>query len=144
MRLQFEFIESESDNDSGESSDLAPPKVTVSFSRDHIVTLLKAGQWFEVVTAADEKGVDISLVESEYDHIVSELAEPEARLLHQLHAAFLEVDKTDDPRESRQAAVFNGEVVSESESDNPDDFIDNDRAKAVLKKKIQAKFVAQK
>lgn len=36
--------ESESDNDTSESSDSAHPKVTVSFSRDDIVTLLKARQ----------------------------------------------------------------------------------------------------
>ena len=64
------------------------------------------------------------------------------------------MNRTEDPRQAHQAAALNGEIVSESESDHPDDFLDNDRVKAILKKKIQAirrkcrrdrmKLVAQK
>ena len=93
-------------------------------------------------------------MESEYNQIVYKLAEPEASLLRQSHAVFHEIDETENPRQVRLAAALNGEVVSESDSDNPYDYIDHDRAKATLKKKIQAihrkarrdqaKFVAQK
>ena len=70
--------ESESDNNSSEP---AQPEVTVSFPRDDIVSLLKAGQWnwFEVVTEAEERGIDVRLVESEYNQIVCELDEPETQ-----------------------------------------------------------------
>ena len=81
----------------------------------------------------EEKGVDLCLV-----HIIFDLADPELSLLRQSHAAFLEMNRTEDPRQARPAAALNGEIVSESESDHPDDFLDNDRVKAILKKKIQA------
>ena len=79
--------------------------------------------------------MDLSFVESEYQHIVSDLADPKLSLLSQSHAVFLEMDSTETPREAHQAAAINGEVVSESESDN---HIDSDRSRDILKKKIQA------
>ena len=77
----------------------------------------------------------MALVELEYNNISSD---PSLSLLRQSHNAFREMDRTDDARQAREAASFNGEVVSEWESENPDDYIDSERAKAVLKKKFKA------
>ena len=89
--------------------------------------------------AANVMQVDLCLVESEYNHIIFDLADPKLSLLRQSHAAFLEMNRTEDPRQARQAAALNGEVVSESESDHPDDFLDNDRVKAILIQAIRRK-----
>lgn len=131
--------ESESDeDDAGEIPDLTHTEG--SFSKDDILALLKAGQWnwFDVVAEAEEKGLAMSLVGSEYSPIISDLTDPKLSLVCQSHAAFLEVVRTEEPSKTREGAALNGEVVSESDSDDPDDYTDNDRAKAVLKKKIQA------
>lgn len=42
------------------------------------------------------------------------------------------------PSQEREAAALNGDIVSESDSDYPDDYILNDTAKVALKKKIAA------
>ena len=66
-------------------------------------------------------------MDSEYANIVSNLTEPELSLLRQSHDAFVETHQTDDAMQEREAAAVNGDVVSESESDNPDDYISNDK-----------------
>lgn len=78
------------------------------------------------------------MVESEYCHIIADLAKPEVSHLHQSHDAFIEMDRTEDLRQAREAAALNWEVVTESDSDNPDDFLDNENAKATLERKIKA------
>lgn len=115
--------------------------------------ILKAASWnwFQLVATAEERGFAVSSLENEYDHILCHLADHERTLLHQSHAAYLE---TDAPSQVREAESLNGNIVSESESDNPDNYITSDRARSVLKKKIEsirrkcrrdrAKLVAQK
>lgn len=48
-----------------------------------------------------------------YNQILCELTESETSLLHQSHAAFLEVDGKEDPGQACQAVGLNGVVVSE-------------------------------
>ena len=59
--------------------------------------------------AANVMQVDLCLVESEYNHIIFDLADPKLSLLRQSHATFLEMNRTEDPRQARQAAALKGE-----------------------------------
>ena len=122
-----------SDTEPDDTGEFADPHTEHSLSREEILDILKAAQWnwFQVICTAEEREIPVALVELEYNNISSDLTDPSLSLLHQSHNAFLE-------KQAREAASFNGEVVSESESENPDDYIDSERAKAVLKKKIKA------
>ena len=66
------------------------------------------------------------------------MADTELNLLSQSHSSYLEINTNEDVIQAREAAAFNGQVVSESESDNPDNFLDHESAKRILKQKIQA------
>ena len=130
--------ESEPDDTSNHSDVCASKNPTIG--REDIVDILKEAKWnwFKLVSTIEGKRIPISSLESEYLDIVFSLTDPALSLLRQSHNAFLEAERTDNAIQSREAAAHNGEIVSESESDNPDDYRDKDRARAVLKKKIQA------
>ena len=136
---------SSSESEPNDLSDFSEsePSVTdtgTSFSKEQIIDVLKGAHWnwFEVVAIAEEKGADLSIVESHFEKIVLQLADTELNLLSQSHSAYLELNTTEDVIPAREAAAFNGQVVSESESDNPDNFLDHESAKGILKQKIQA------
>ena len=138
--MDHESDESDLGSSESEADDtLEPPDshTESSISKQSILDILRESNWnwFHIISTAEEKGISVSLVELEYVNIVSDLTEPELSLLRQ---AFLETDRTDDAVQKREAAAINGDVVSESESDNPDDYIGNDQKKALLKKKIRA------
>ena len=71
----------------------------VVFSREEILSLLISGSWnwYELVAVAEESGVELSTLESEYAHILPLISEQAQRLLTQSHAAYLETEKTDTP-----------------------------------------------
>lgn len=93
-----------SESESDDSSEFSNPahtqsEVVTSFSKDDILSILKSGQWnwFEVVSEAEERRVNLA---SQYQVIVSELAEPESTILSQSHAAFLKMEHTEAPRQN--------------------------------------------
>ena len=140
ITLDHESDESYLGSSESEADDtLEPPDshTESSISMQSILDIRRESNWnwFHVISTAEVKGISVSLVEF---NIVSDLTEPELSLLRQSHEAFLETDRTDDAVQKREAAAINGDVVSESESDNPDDYIGNDQKKALLKKKIRA------
>ena len=59
-------------------------------------------------------------------------------MLEQSHAAFHQVEKDQTPLQLREVAAVNGQVVSESDSDHPDDYIHNERMGSALRKKVAA------
>ena len=148
--------EGESDDDTAGLDSLAQSETREVFSRDEMIGVLKAGtcNWFELVAVAEERGVEVGSLENEYDHIIGHLTDQEHTLLQQSHAAYVETEKKDAPSQAREAEALNGNIVSESESDNPDSYVATDKVRALLKKKIEAirkkcrrdraKLVAQK
>lgn len=125
------------------------------FSREKILSVLRVGNWnwFELVALAEESGVCASSLEAEYDNMLPQLSEHEHSLLHQSHAALLEMERRDGASKEREVEAFNGNIVSELDSDNPDEYAASN-ARVLLKKKIaaihrknrrdRAKMIAQK
>ena len=107
---------------------------------EDMVLVLAAGNynWFELVNRAEELGYNSDDVESEYESFKCRLGEREAQLLEHSHAAFLQVEKDQTPQKQREAAAVNGEIVSESDSDHPDDYIHSERMASALRKKVKA------
>lgn len=63
----------------------------------------------------------------------------EQQLLVQSHDAYLAVQKYDEPLREREARAWNGDIVSESDSDNPDEYMlsfDDTRKNSLLHKKL--------
>lgn len=131
---------SETDDDTANSDISAQSETGGVFSSDEMLCVLKEGcwNWFELVAVAEERNVEASSLEREHDHILSYLTDEECRLLHQSHAAYLESERAIAPIQAREAEALNGDIVSESESENPDDYLMTDKAKSLLKKKIDA------
>ncbi len=134
-----------SDVESGEDDTevlelLSGRESVMAFPLEEMVSVLRAGKcnWFELVSAAEEMGFDPNVVESQYEAIRSNLAKHELELLQQSHAAFVQIEKDETPQRVREAAALNGEIVSESDTDNPDDYFHSDRVSAVLRKKVIA------
>ena len=129
--ITLEKESSESDISESEPDDTVEESLTsdIFFSRQNIIDGLQRANWnwFHVIAIAEENGVSVSQVDSEYANIVSNLTEPELSLLRQSHDAFVETHQTEDAMQEREAAAVNGDVVSESESDNPDDYISSDK-----------------
>ena len=130
---------SESDSDLDSEVVASSPESVTSFPLNDIVDVLKAGQcnWFEVVSTAEEKGINPSYLEGQYENVSSRLSEHDLRLLQQSHSAYLQIEK-DDNFQVREAAAFNGDIVSESDSDNPDEFLPGSEAAVAIQKKVAA------
>ena len=73
--------------------------------------------WFEFVS-----NVGVTLAEEHFDFICNSLPVVECNLVKQSRDAYLAFEKIDLPDQRRLQAVINGEIVSESESDHPDDY----------------------
>ncbi len=112
-------------------------------------TVLKDAKfnWYALVQFAEQLVGDLpslrSHLEQFFQHEFSQqLAQSQKTLLEQSHAAFT-VTEICDPSDSRTIAALNGEVVSESESDNPDEYGDlsshvSEAAKKIIAKKRKA------
>ena len=60
-------------------------------------------------------------MEEKYD-VLSNCLAPEKNLVAQSHGAFIHVQDNEMPLQERQVAIYNGLVVSESDSNEPDDY----------------------
>ena len=147
---------SETDSDVDSADVELPPESIANFPLEKMLAVLKTRQcnWFELVSTVEEMDIDPNCLESYYELVSSHFSEHELRLLQQSHAAYLHSEKYEAPQQVREAAALNGDIVSESDSDNPDDYLPGGEAAVVLKKKIaairckcrrdRAKAVAQK
>ena len=82
-------------------------------------------------------------MEKRYQELLKELEPHEKELVSQSYAAFLHVEDRERPEEEREAAAWNGYIVSDSDSDNPDVYsgikdLSSTAAQVVLQKKILA------
>lgn len=108
-----------------------------------LVTLLRASSfnWFEMDFLLQEHRIDQAKVETKVDRLLQELTPEESKLAVHSREAFLHFKERVMPEEEREASAFNGDIVSESEQDDPDEYLTQDR-KAALVKKI--KYIRQK
>ena len=87
---------------------------------------------------AEVLGHDRDGVESEYESLKCQLGEHEVQKLEQSHSAFLQIEKDQTPLQERETSALNGEVVLESDSEHPDDYMHHDRMPNALRKKVAA------
>lgn len=112
-------------------------------TRQELVTLLRCSSfnWFEMDFQLQEHKIDQAMVETKVDELLQELTPEESKLVVQSREAFLHFKESVMPEEEREASAFNGDIVSESEQEDPDDYLSQDR-KAALMKKIR--YIRQK
>ena len=131
---------SESDTDTEGECEQTPQ--LKSASQADLVELLRksAFNWFQFVDSCEEMMVDSKCVE--FESLIEKLTTREQELVVQSHDAFCHVEEFETPREQREASAFNGSILSESESDNPDDYLTlslhSSQAKTLIQKKIKA------
>ncbi len=89
-------------------------------AESELLDLVRASSfnWFEVIDRIDE-----SFAMNKYEALLCHLTPKEQDLLKQSHDAYLHMKETLMPEEQREAAAWNGEVVSESDTENPDDYL---------------------
>ena len=116
---------SETDSDVDSADVELPPESIANFSLENMLAVLKTRQcnWFELVSTVEEMGIDPNCLESYYELVSSHFSEHELCLLQQSHAAYLHSEKYGARQQVREAAALNGDIVSESDSDNPDDYL---------------------
>ena len=78
---------------------------------------------FEMDFQLQKLKIDQTKVETRVEEIIQELTPEESKLVMQSREAFLQIKETVMPEEEREASVFNRDIVSESEQDDPDDYL---------------------
>ena len=97
--------------------------------------------WFELVSHLDK--INCVEMKKRYQELLEELKPDEQELLIQSYTACSHVEERESPEEKREAAAWNGYIVSESDSDNPDTYsgitnLSSSAAQGVLRKRILA------
>ena len=107
---------------------------------DEIIDQLRDSQfnWFELVSRIEDKGIDVSHLESNFENVSTRLSIEDCQLLHNSHDAYLEVQRAEMPSQDRQVESLNGYIVSESDSDNPDSYLPGGDAGSALRKRLAA------
>lgn len=89
---------------------------------EEVISILRLSNfnWYELVDQLKSK----SLKPVAMDSILPSLSPNEVQLVKLSHAAYCNTQTIELPKEAREAAAWNGNIVSESaESDNPDDYV---------------------
>ena len=124
-------------------SDVAEEQCTCMVLPDDVQLLevlqQSAFNWFEFVSRLEDSfgQVEFSLLEKKYDVLLNSLAQKEKDLVVQSHNAFTHVQNNEMPLQERQAAVCCGLIVSESESDDPDDCSHVERMKVLVQRRMK-------
>ena len=111
-------------NSSGESNVPSAAPLTEP-TQAKLISLLQSSSfnWFELIHQAEMQKLDVSSVEEKFEALLGELSPEEGKLVSQSHDAYLHMEKWVMPEEEREAAAMNGDVVSESEVENPDSYL---------------------
>ena len=134
----------ESENDSGSEDESSAIDSTLKEAPlQELVTLLRSSSfnWFEMDFQLQEHKIDQAKVEAIIEELLQELTPEESKLVVQSRKAFMQIKKNKLPEEEIEAAAFNGDIVSESEQDDPDDYLKQDSKLALMKK---IKYIRQK
>ena len=99
-----------------------------------------AFNWFEFVSRIEDSlgQVELALLEKKYEVLSNHLAQKEKDLMAQSHDAFIHVLNNDIPLQQRQLAVCNGLIVSESESEDPDDYARTEQMNVLVQRRLSA------
>ena len=101
--------------------------------------------WFEFVEQLESKHIvcNSELMEKIFCEVLPVLSESQQALVKQSYGSFCYDRDFERPQEEREAAVFNSEIVSESENDDPDELqcvrhLESEEGRSLVKKKIAA------
>ena len=94
--------------------------------------------WFEFVSRIEDSFCQVkhAPLEEKYKVLCNHLAQKEKDLVAQSHDAFIHVQSTETPLQERQVAICNGLVVSESESDDPDEYGRVEQMKVLVQRRL--------
>ena len=137
-----ELAEAQSDSDSV-PSDTEQDMQDYSHIHSNLFSVLKESHynWFEVVDHMENEGESVtpSILEQFHCYVLTqELTQQQKECFETSCAAFEAAKPT--PDDNRTACLLSGDIVSESESDNPEDYVGlhslaSDHAKTLLRKK---------
>ena len=131
--------ESDVDSCSDGAEQLDIPNYVQGFDLENMSSVLTAGSiynCFDFMDKAEELGYSPKYMEKYYDSLKTQLDHHSRQLLDHSQKAFIQVERV-APEQQRDTAIVNGEVVSESESDNPDDYSNHENITVALRKKIK-------
>ena len=101
--------------------------------------------WFEFVEQLENNHTvcNSELMEKIFCEVLPVLSESQQALVEQSYRSFCYDRDFERPQEEHEAAVFNSEIVSESENDDPDELqcvrhLDSEEGRSLVKKKIAA------
>ena len=112
-----------------------------------LLTLIQESQWnwFQLVEVLEEKGVIVNnlSMDSVFRHIYPALEEAQQSLVELSYRAFCCDMEVEQPQRDREAAAFNADVVSDSDTDDPDEYLrmshpHSEEAKVLIAKKVLA------
>ena len=132
----------DSDSESSETDSVASHTIAI----EPLIKVLQDSKfnWFNLMDHLQDSG---TYTESELECCFREVMSgldncDERRLLEQSHSAYQAQQEQDAPLLERELAAAEGDIVSESDEENPDDYIrlslQSDKAKEVILKRITA------
>ena len=99
--------------------------------------------WFEFVSVFEQCLGKYHLypkqLRSRVQSMSDKLNPEETRLLKQSYDAFVNLQQCEEPIQDREIRVWNGDIVSESDSDNPDEYasaVDDSIKRKLVQKKV--------
>ena len=107
--------------------------------------------WFELNCRLEEQNIDHTFAEIKIEALLEELIPEERTLTVLSHKVFLHIEDKVMPEQEREASAWNGNVVPESEHEDPDSFLGQDHKAALRtiitymrRKAHKAKAVAER
>ena len=131
---------SSSDSETDSEATHIDPNINV----ECILKILKDSDfnWFNLIDCfPDNFTTSESEIESCFEEVMSNLDEAQRNLVEQSHSAYLAMQQEATPLKSEHAAL-DGDIVSESDDENADDYLElslqSDRAKQLIQKKTKS------
>jgi len=141
----------ESDSEDCDTASEVEQKSAISLpDESDLLEILKQCEfnWFELISHVEEACGCMQMshgriLEEFFGRLLAKVNKAEGDLLTQSHAAYLAILQSETPMQERETAALNGDVVSESDSDDPDmyvaaDNLQSEEAKVALQKRLSA------
>ena len=138
----------DSDECTSSDSDCIPDPIAIlqekkQLSLDETIKILEECyfNWFAFLQYLNDNNLESTISDAD---ISSRLTDQQNSLFKQSHLAYCTVENEVQPMIERDAAVRDGYVVSESDEDNPDDYLDlridheSDKAKTLVERRVAA------
>lgn len=98
--------------------------------------------WFEVIDhLATNSRIDQASVEQKYEALLCQLTPKEQGLMKQSHNAYLHVKETLMPVEEWDTESWNGNIASDSDTENPDDYLGANGDQEKLQTRVKQRII---